>query len=185
MDQTSDEDLMLRIQTGESHLLAALFERHHRRIYNYMLRMTNNRCSAEDLASEVFIRLLKYSGSYQRQARFSTWLYQIARNLFLDHVEKQRPQDSLDDLPVPLQSEQGQPDQELQREQESQLMRKALSQLADRKREVLILSRYQDMRYDDIAVVMGCTTAAVKILVHRSLKELREIYQQISAGGQA
>jgi len=185
MTGLSDEELMIRIQGEEPRLLAILFERHHRRIFNYFLRMTGKHDAAEDLASEVFIRVLKYRQSYRQDARFTTWLYQVARNLFLDHVERQRPEDSLDDISTPLRAEQTQPDAALQALQESHLIKEALARLPDRKREVLVLSRYQDMKYDDIATVMGCSPAAVKILVHRSLKELKEIYQEISNGGKA
>lgn len=185
MSELSDEQLMLQIQAEEPRLLSILFERHHRRIYNYLLRMSGNRATAEDLTSEVFIRVLKYRMSYRREARFTTWLYQVARNLFLDHVEKKRPEDSLDDLPDATTAEQETPDDLFLSRQESQLIREAMNRLPPRKREVLYLSRYRDMKYEDIATVMGCTEGAVKILVHRSLKELREIYLQISAGGRA
>ena len=183
MTELSDEDLMNRIQGENPQLLAILFERHHRRIFSYFLRMTGHRGNAEDLASEAFMRVLKYRHSYRRDARFTTWLYQVARNLFLDHLEKKRPEDSLDDMPLqPADGELG-PDDLLQSQQEHRLVAQALSRLPARKREVLILSRYRDMKYEDIATIMNCTPAAVKILVHRSLKELREIYQQIAHGG--
>jgi RNA polymerase sigma-70 factor (ECF subfamily) len=183
MSEISDEDLMLRVQGDEIRLLGVLFERHHRRIFNYFLRMTGQRNTAEDLASETFMRVLKYRHSYRREAKFTTWLYQVGRNIFLDHVEKQRPEDSLDDLPAHIQVDTVRPDDTLQSSQETRLIRLALDRLPERKREVLILSRYRDMKYEEIAQVMGTTAAAVKILVHRSLRDLKEIYQEISQGG--
>lgn len=182
MNETSDEELMLRIQGEEPRLLSVLFERHHRRIYNYLLRMTGHPATAEDLTSEVFLRILKYRSSYRHQARFTTWLFQVARNLFLDHLEKRRPEDSCDDFPPAAASNGRHPEDLLQASQESRLIREALKRLPPRKREVLFLSRYRDMKYEDIAAIMGCTEGAVKILVHRSLKELREIYLRISTG---
>ena len=185
MTEATDEELMLRVQGDEPRLLSVLFERHHRRVYNYLLRMSRHQATAEDLTSEVFVRILKYRSSYRHQARFTTWLFQVARNLFLDHLERQRPEDSYDDLPPAAASDPVHPEEVLQSSQETRLIREALNRLPPRKREVLFLSRYRDMRYEDIAEVMGCTPGAVKILVHRSLKELGEIYRQISAGGRA
>lgn len=183
MNELSDEDLMQQVMDGDVRRLAELFERHHRRIFSYFLRMTGQRNTAEDLASETFMRVLKYRHSYRREAKFTTWLYQVARNIFLDHVEKLRPEDSLDDLPAHIQADHTRPDDTLQSSQETRLVRQALDRLPARKREVLILSRYRDMKYEEIAVVMNTTPAAVKILVHRSLRDLKAIYQEMANGG--
>ncbi len=85
-----DEDVMSNVSEGNVQMLAILFERYHVRLYNYFLRLTGNKGTGEDLAQEVFFRILKYRTSYRRESKFTTWMYQIGRNVFIDHLKKHK-----------------------------------------------------------------------------------------------
>lgn len=180
MTAATDDELMQRVRDGDVAPLGVLFERHQRPLYNFFLRLTGRTAVSEDLVQEVFLRVLKYRHTYRGQSQFRTWLYQIARNARADHYRKRWRESELDDemgrtvpSPAPAVSE------VLAESQEAELIREALQQLPDDKREVLVLSRYHDMRYEEIGRVLGCTEGTVKVRVHRAMKELRAAYDAL------
>ena len=164
--------------------MAELFERHHRAVYGYFMRMTGNRELSEDLVQDVFLRILRYRETYQPQTSFAAWMYGIARNAFIDHTRKRRLESAWsDDLPE-VRSNEELPDQRLGARQEQELLRKALRELPADKREVLILSRYQNLRYDEIGRILGCEPNAVKQRVFRAVRALSETFGRIAGGVQ-
>jgi RNA polymerase sigma-70 factor (ECF subfamily) len=166
---------MRQVRAGEVHQLAILFERYHAGLFRYYLRMTGNRAWSEDLVQEVFYRVLKSRGTYWEDAPFATWLYRIARNLYLDQIKRRKREVAIEDWDVPAREGAG-PEQ---REEEA-LLRRALLELPAEKREILVLSRYQEMKYDQIAELIGCELGTVKTRVHRALKSLREAYLELA-----
>jgi RNA polymerase sigma factor (sigma-70 family) len=187
---TSDNSIMAQVRDGEVRKLAILFERHHKALFNFFLHMTANRDLSEDLVQDVFFRVLRYRHTYNETHPFTAWMYQIARNAQTDHARKRKPE-----VPIESNSEEhtamNEPvsniplaDEQLHRDQETRLLRKALNRLPDDKREVLILSRFQNLKYDEIAAVLGCEIGAVKVRVYRATKALGEIYFEL-AGAKA
>ena len=179
----SDAQIMLQVRDGNATMLGELFERHHVALFNYFLRLSAKRAFSEDMVQEVFLRVLKYHHTYRGESEFKVWLYRIARNAWIDHLRKKRlARVSLDEngLQEPVSSD-PLPQQVLEEEQRRNLLKQALAQLTPDKREVLVLSRYQDMRYEEIAQVLDCTVSNVKIKVHRAIKELRVIVKQLIA----
>src|SRR5258708_40287137 len=81
---------MLAVRDGDVERMGVLFDRHHRMLFNFFLRVAGNRGLSEDLVQEVFFRMLKYRHTYQGAANFTAWMYQIARNAHLDHTRKRR-----------------------------------------------------------------------------------------------
>jgi RNA polymerase sigma factor (sigma-70 family) len=132
---------------------------------------------------DVFFRILKYRDTYRPRTSFVAWMYQVARNAHIDSRRKHRSETAwTDDAPEPPSKERG-PDELFHRQQEVRLVRRALAALPADKREVLLLSRYQNLKYEQIAQILGCEINTVKQRVFRAVKALSEKYEEI-AGGQ-
>ena len=176
MQGPSDETVMSAVRGGDTRQLAILFERHHAALFRFYVRMTGDRIRSEDLVQEVFWRILRYRETYRPGAQFTTWMYQIARNAHTDEGRKRRlVVEMAEGWDVP--AEQGTtPEQR----QEQRLIREALGRLHPAKRELLVLSRYQGMKYEQIGQMLGVEVATIKVRVHRAIKELREIYADLT-----
>src|SRR5579884_672509 len=178
---SSDVDLMLQVRRGNLAGLAELFERYHKPLFRYFLHLSGDRDMSEDLAQETFFRVLKHRDTFDPRRPFSPWLYQIARNLHMDQMRKRKFESIPEGHdPVSMQDT----DEKLGRQQEISLLRRALDRLPLEKREVLILSRFQDMKYEEIATVLGCEVGTVKTRVFRAMRALSEAYHQL-AGAKA
>jgi RNA polymerase sigma factor (sigma-70 family) len=184
---TADEILMTEVRSGDLRKLAVLFERHHRPLYNFFVQTTGSTDRSEDMVQEVFFRLLRYRHTYDEARPFTAWLYQIARNIRLEGARKRRgelqlvtagEQDAVDPALEPVTPE---PDAEeaLRRRQEIELLRRALRLLPDDKRELLVLSRFQKLPYEQIAQILGCEVGAVKVRVYRAVRELGQTYLEL------
>ena len=183
MTSPPDEQLMQEARNGEVRKLGALFERHQVPLFNYYLRMTGDRDASEDLVQEVFFRILRYRHTYKDGTPFTTWMYHIARNARMDRWRKSRREVALeapeeetarDEAPTAA--------ERLEARQEAALLRRALAALPEDKREVLILSRYQNLKYDQIARLLDCEVGTVKVRVYRAIRELREVYSELRGG---
>ena len=177
MNSFSDENLMVRVRTGEVNRLGLLFERHHVRLYNYFLRMLQQPGTSEDLVQEVFFRILKYKHTYKEEVPFVRWMYRIAQNVGYDHFGKKKEEQAPQEEPMGAT-----PDMvgKLSHQLDVGHLKKAFAQLSTEQREVLVLSRYQDMKYNDIAQLTGVSVSAVKVRVHRALKELRTRFFKVA-----
>jgi RNA polymerase sigma-70 factor (ECF subfamily) len=183
---------MLQVQEGSLSELAELFERYHVRLFNFFLKMTLERQISEDLTQNVFVRVIKYRHTYkQRNGSFKTWLYQLARNVHADfhkHEKKlaerfkrpgnlrERGLEEFGDEESGYGEEEGDVPDEGYREDQYRQLDSALGRLQQAQREIIILSRYQGLRYTEIARIRNISVAAVKVQVHRAIKELRKVY---------
>jgi RNA polymerase sigma factor (sigma-70 family) len=172
MNSVPDEDVMLQVRNGEVQMLGVLFDRYQTPLYNFYTKMTQDRVLSEDLMQEVFLRILRYRQSYRPGTTFRTWMYQIARNTRLDQVRKTRPETPHASEPI-AQTSYSDSAQQLQ---ETATLQRALMQLPEDKRELLVLSRFQELKYEEIARLLGCEVGAVKVRVYRALQQLREIF---------
>jgi RNA polymerase sigma-70 factor (ECF subfamily) len=175
-----DERIMQEVRAGDVAKLELLFDRHHKNLFRYFLSLTSNRAMSEDLAQEVFFRVLKYRHTYQPGAGFRPWLYSVGRNVWADYMGKRKPEVELPEEAAELRGKETPPDRALQKKQEAILLRRALASLPPEKREVLVLSRYQDLKYDEIASVLECEVGAVKVRVYRALRELSDRFFALS-----
>ncbi|OSY89054.1 hypothetical protein WH52_02990 [Tenacibaculum holothuriorum] len=166
---------MLAVADGELKKLSVLFDRYNVRIYNFFNKMLQNKMVSEDLTQEVFIKVLKYRTSY-KNGNFTSWIYTIARNIFSSYYQKQKKERSNiieDDL---LNSE-----EKLHTEsntEELEHLQKSLLQLNSSDRELIVMHRFQEIKYEQIAEIIGSSEGAVKVKVHRALKKLKDIYFQ-------
>jgi RNA polymerase sigma factor (sigma-70 family) len=176
----SDEALMRSVREGDLSKLGFLFDRYHLVLFEFLSRMTGNRHAAEDLVQEVFVRILKYRASYRDEAGFRAWVYRIARNAQADYYAKR-------DRAVPLSEEAMErpdrnpgPESQIESEREAALLRAALLELREDRRELIVLARYQEMKHEAIASLLGIDTTTVKVRIYRALKELRETFLRLS-----
>jgi len=175
-----DNQIMLQVRAGELDKLSILFARYNKMLFNFFLRLTRNRAISEDLVQEVFLRMLKYRHTYRGDGKFTNWMFHISRNAHVDFFKKQnREQQFPENEPEPI-SEDSNPDERLEARQEVALLQAALTRLPIEKREVLVLSRFHNMKYEDIAQIQDCQVGTVKARVHRAIKELRDIYFELS-----
>ena len=171
---------MAAVGNGEVAKMAILFERHHRPLFRYFVSMNRNRELSEDLVQDVFFRMLRYRASYDVNQSFTAWMYQIARNANVDQAQKRRAEvvgiDEFDDRRQEPVSEAPGPEETAAKGQDLALLRRALDRLPSDKREILILSRFQNMKYEEIASVLDCEVGTVKVRVFRAMRALEQIY---------
>lgn len=165
---------MSQVRSGVGEMLGVLFDRYQMPLFNFFYKLTANRTTSEDLVQEVFFRILKYRQSYRPGTPFRAWMYQIARNARVDHFRKQRPEVAWEPAIEPRVI----PGDSAQQKQETQMLYRALLQMPEEKKEVLILSRFQGLKYEEIAQLLGCEVNTVKTKVHRALQELRELFHR-------
>lgn len=179
MNQPTDDHLMAQVRDGDVGQLGVLFERHHVPLFNYFVRLTGDRGVSEDLVQDVFLRMLKYRHTYRGEGQFACWMYQIARNARADHFRKWKGQAELPEDDVMPSADPSASDL-LEESQRHALLQAALARLPHDKREVLLLSRYQHLKYEEIAQLLGCSVGTVKVRVHRAMKDLRFHYFELS-----
>jgi RNA polymerase sigma-70 factor (ECF subfamily) len=176
----TDEALMLSVRDGDVGQLGVLFERYHGMLFDFFCRMLGNRTAADDLVQDVFFRILKYRRTYRDDSHFTTWMFHIARNARFDHFKKHRAEVLFPEEGFDLPGRGPFPSQQFEKEQETVMLKKAMQKLPDEKRELLILARYQELKYEQIADLLGVDVGTVKVRVHRAVKELREIFLKLS-----
>jgi RNA polymerase sigma factor (sigma-70 family) len=173
-----DEDLMLQVREGVGEMLGVLFDRYQSPLFNFYCRLTGDRTASEDLVQDVFFRILKYRQTYKPGTPFRAWMYQIARNARQDYHRKHP-------LSLPYEPEMSPSvvdSDSADAEQQAALLHRALLMLPEEKREVLLLSRFQELKYEEIARLMDCEVGTVKVRIHRALRELRGIFEKLTSG---
>jgi RNA polymerase sigma-70 factor (ECF subfamily) len=178
----TDEDIMMKAKDGNTQMLAILFERHHVKLFNFFLRLTGDRGASEDLTQEVFVRILKYRNTYRGESKFTTWMFQIGRNAHIDHFRKHKKDMPLDEVWDEKHTPEPSPESQSEKDQDEAFLHKALANLSPTKKEVIMLSRFQGLKYQDISEILGCSISSVKVQVHRAIKDLRKNYLQLRGG---
>lgn len=180
MAQT-DAELMLRVKAGDAASFAMLLERYRRPVINFLNRMLQDQAMAEELAQEVFLRVYKARRRYVPDARFTTWLFRIATNLALNAVRDSRakcssavPIEELDSgVAGRLRDPQRTAEQEMIAQECVRQIREAVWALPEKQRLAVILHKYHEMDYVQIARILGCSTSALRSLLFRAYEALR------------
>jgi len=179
-----DAALMLRVKRGDRDAFTALVEKYKQPVMNLIYRTLPDPTEAEDLAQSVFVQVYKSAARYQAAARFSTWLFTIARNLCLNEIRRRtrHPASPLDHGPASDCAESGRqipdprqadPGDLLLRGELTRTVEEAVRSLPDNQRLAILLCRQEDLSYEDIARVLGCSLAATKSLIHRGRATLK------------
>lgn len=172
----NDEEIMMAVAGGDLRKLSVLFDRYHIRLYNFFYKMNYDQALSEDLTQNVFERMIKYKTSFDGNNAFIPWMFRIARNVNADHyksvkikisdnVEVQqldRPEETTDDL-----------------DSKKLILKRAMLKLSDDYREILLMTRFQGLKYTEVAEVLQCSESNIKTRVHRAIKALRKEYLKI------
>lgn len=181
MDKLTDNAIMLKVKAGDLDRMGLLFQRYHRQLYGFLYHMTYQREASEDMVQQVFYKMLKYRHNFTGAGEFIHWMYAIARNVLKDQGKRKKlamAKDSVEDMAdwIPGSTN---IEEQLDRKQAAQGLQRAMSRLSDDEREILSLSRFQELKHQEIAQIMNISEGAVKVRVHRALCQLKEIYTKI------
>ncbi|HVN05561.1 MAG TPA: RNA polymerase sigma factor [Bryobacteraceae bacterium] len=176
-----DAELMLRVKDGDGASFALLLEKHRAPVIHFVYRLVQEQAVAEELAQEVFLRVYRSRSSYEPTAKFTTWLFRIATHLALNWLrdeKHERMQERLDDGPPDFPAREvsdRRPSVEDQLMYQARLaeVRRAVAGLPEKQRAAVLMHKYEEMDYVQIAKVLGCSESAVKSLLFRAYETLR------------
>jgi RNA polymerase sigma factor (sigma-70 family) len=171
---------MIKVRDGDLDKLGLLFERYKKPLYGFFYGMNRDQDLSEDLVQNTFFRIMKYRHLFRGDGDFKTWMFHIARNVRHDHFRKDKlkAKDDVDKWQDRLGHDENR-STEMQQDEEEQMLSMAMDRLPADKREILLLSKYQDKKYKEIGEIMGCSEGAVKVKVFRALQELKVVFQQL------
>jgi RNA polymerase sigma-70 factor, ECF subfamily len=176
-----DTQLMIGVQRDDASSFSELLNRNRNLVVNYLSRMVVNRAIAEELAQDVFIRVYRSRRTYEPTAKFSTWLYRITTNVALNHFrDEKRTQNQIsldvqDAVQVRREAQDGSLliEDRLVREVVARQIRHAIRALPPKQRAAVVMHKYDEMDYAQIARILGCSPLAVKALMFRAYETLR------------
>ncbi|GAB7089675.1 RNA polymerase sigma factor [Marinifilum fragile] len=180
MKNRDDEQLMILVRSGELNALSPLFDKYHIRLYNFFLRLTKNQSISEDLVQSVFRRILTYRKTYNEQHKFRSWMYQIARNVHANYYRDNKLVISDFSEPEKIEYETDSAIEEMEKESRKRILYEAMDGLQTDQKEIIELSRFQGLKYREIAEITGLSETAVKVKAHRAINKLRELYFKLA-----
>jgi len=177
-----EEDLIERIHTDDPRAFKELFDSNVTLVHNVCFRMLGSRQDAEDVTQEVFLEAYKFLHRFRFESKLSTWLYRIAVNRSLNHQRKRKLDrwlsldfdaigEGTEDLDLPVANDES-PSGMMERKDTERIVQGAISRLPERQRIALLLHRYEDLPYQEIAKIMDVSVASVESLLHRAKETL-------------
>ena len=176
---TQDHEIMMSVKNGDIHKLGKLFDKYSKGLYNYFQLQLNDRSNSEDLVQNVFYNILKYRHTFKPGADFKTWMYTIARNEKISFFKKRKVFNREID-PEMSDEERNTPEEDLVNSADVDHLRMALECISPDNRELIILNRFTGLPYERIAEIMDCGIGALKVRMHRALKELKDQFFKVS-----
>lgn len=172
---------MLKVKNGDVDKMGLLYGRYNRQLFRFLFNMTRQKELSEDMLQNVFLRMLKYPDGFMGFGEFKMWMYHIARNTLYDHFRKVKRTPVHTDVKEFEEKIEGElhTDAQLEKEQELKILERAMGKLSDDNRELLILCRFQELKYNEIAMILNTTEGAIKVRVHRALTQLKSNYFKI------
>jgi RNA polymerase sigma-70 factor (ECF subfamily) len=169
---------MLLVKDGHLSELTELFDRYHVSLYNFFLRLTFDKATSEDLTQNLFYRVIRYRQSYQPgQGTFRSWIYRMARNLYADFCKQKQKEPQPGRVRDTGEENEGAADHPRgYGEEDYRRLDEALALLQPEQREILVLSRYQGLKYEEISKIKDISVAAIKVQVYRAIRQLRSLY---------
>ena len=184
-EMLSDAEVMLRVAAGDDTAFDYLVQKYRRSMISFMYRMTHNQAVAEELAQEVFLRVYRSRQNYAASAKFTTWLYRIATNLAVNHArdtKHERPENTVNidepdtdtGLTVDVADSSLNAEQNILRRERLAAIRRQVDALPERQRMAVLMHKYQNMDYKQIAEVLKLSESATKSLLFRAYETLRD-----------
>jgi RNA polymerase sigma-70 factor (ECF subfamily) len=176
-----DAELMLRVREGDGASFGVLLNKHRSSVVHFLFRMVQNQAVAEELAQEVFLRVYRSRATYEPTAKFTTWLFRIATHMALNALRdgkydrnQERLDDDSGDLPARQVSDSRlNVEQSMLREARMEEIRRAIADLPEKQRAAVLMHKYEEMEYSQIANVLNCSESAIKSLLFRAYETLR------------
>jgi RNA polymerase sigma factor (sigma-70 family) len=187
IEYDTDHERMAAVARGDLSSMNEIYRNRHRPLFRFFYRLTNRQAMAEDLVHEVFLRMIRYRHTYQAEKEnaeasgaFESWMYRIARNTLADHARKHRHEVAAGEGELEsIASARPTPFEATSKRQDLALLHRALRKLPEDKRELLVLTRFQGLSYEQIGGILGCEAGTVKGRVFRAMKELGSIYSDL------
>jgi RNA polymerase sigma-70 factor (ECF subfamily) len=187
----TDEELMLRVQEGQTACFDLLVERYKDRLFNYLLRLVGNRDEAEEVAQEAFVKAYIHAEKYKTIARFSTWLYTIATNLVRNRMRSRgrapqifslwgkRGSDGEEEKPIDIVDKDRSPEDKINDTELSEIINRAIQQIPEKYRTSFVLREINQLSYEEIAAVTGLKLGTVRSRINRARNYFRKIVEPI------
>jgi RNA polymerase sigma-70 factor, ECF subfamily len=179
----SDVQLMLDVKAGDDASFNLLLQKYRTPLINFLYRMVRNTATAEDLAQEVFLRVYRARKQYSPSAKFTTWLFRIATNLALNSVRDNRHRQMDVSIDAPVEEEAAAPlqlparemriDEHMIERDRAEFIQRAIAALPEKQRVAVLLHKYEEMDYAEIAKILECSESALKSLLFRAYETLR------------
>ena len=177
-----DAQLMLRVKDGDTYSFELLLGKYRRPVVNYLYRMVQNQAVAEELAQEVFLRVYRARTNYEPTAKFTTWLFRITTHLALNNLRDRKGEQRQRSLDVEYEDRQvfepadtrRNREQELVADAQLDVVRRAIASLPEKQRAAVLMHKYEELDYSQIAGALSCSVSAVKSLLFRAYETLRE-----------
>jgi RNA polymerase sigma-70 factor (ECF subfamily) len=191
----TDEDLMMRVQEGESACFDALVERYKTRLFNYLYRLVGDRDEAEEVAQEAFVKAYIHAGKYKTIAKFSTWLYTIATNLVRNKMRSRSraprifslwgkgPHDGDDERQIDVPDVSRSPEEKMNDSELSEVINEAIEKIPVKYRESFVLREINQLSYEEIAAVTGLKLGTVRSRINRARNYFRQVVEPILEKG--
>lgn len=172
---------MFKVREGNLERLGLLYERYKKILFTFFYRLNSDVYLSEDLVQNVFVRIIKYRHTFRGQGEFKTWMFHIARNLSHEHYRRNSRKVSTERLQLRHEAltDQAELTGNTQKDHDLKLLNKALDGLSIEKREIILLSKIDGMKYKDIGQILNCTESNVKIRAFRALKELKSNFEKL------
>jgi RNA polymerase sigma-70 factor (ECF subfamily) len=185
--QDADHQRMMAVAQGDFASMNDIYQNRHKPLFRFFFRLTGRQAKAEDLVHEVFLRMLRYRHTYETERNdgettgaFEAWMYRIARNTLADDARKNRHEVAAAEGELEsLASGRPTPFDTAAKRQDLALLHRAMGELSEEKRELLVLTRFHGLSYEQIGRILGCETGTVKGRVFRAMKELGSIYSDL------
>lgn len=176
--QPSDNSLMIEAQNGNIDAIGELYNRHQKNLYGFFVRLTGKKNCSCDLTQNVFLRILRFRHTYNPAHQFRTWMYQIARNILADYynsnnslIESSNNIDNVLHIETDKQSGYS--------SREDLVLYRAIGQLPAEQQQLIELSKFQKLKYEEIAQITNDTVGNIKVKVHRAIINLKDVYFKV------
>ena len=167
---------MLSVKTGDLKQASVLFDRYHKHLYNFFVKITFDRDLGHDLTQNTFLRMIKYRKTFKEGNKFKSWLFQMARNIYADYYRKNKVLFSDFTEVEEVKNKIALVDETMVEDEREKILYISLFRLTPDQREILVLTRFQQLKYEEVATILDTSVANVKVKVHRAIHALRKEY---------